>query len=54
MINTKKAEIEGLKQEIKELEEDIGKNEDAIDVWLSEWKITERANELGLYFSDDK
>lgn len=54
MINSKKREIENLKGEIQRLEQDIEKNEDAIDVWLSEWKITERANELGLFFGGDK
>lgn len=48
--NQKKALLE----EKQRLEKDISQTEDEIDIWLTEWKITERANELGFVYGEDK
>lgn len=54
IINGKKARIDELKQEIAVLEEKKEQTEDDIELWLCEWKIKERANELGYLYETDK
>ena len=55
VIKGKKARIDQLKQEIIVLEEQKENTQNSIDLWLCEWKITERANELGyLYQTEEK
>ena len=53
-INTKKAKIEDLKKQIAELTEEQNQLTDDIDLWVSQWKIEERARELKYVFPDDK
>ncbi|MBR3864920.1 MAG: hypothetical protein IKJ19_07425 [Clostridia bacterium] len=54
VIKGKKAKIEQLQTEIRVLEEQKEQTQDSIDLWLCEWKITERANELGYLYENDK
>jgi hypothetical protein len=54
VIKGKKAKIEQLQTEIHALEEQKEQTQDSIDLWLCEWKITERANELGYLYENDK
>ncbi len=49
-----RAKINDLKQEIDALEDQNAETQDDIDIWLNEWKITERANELGYLYGEDK
>ncbi len=53
-INSKKAKIEDLKKQIAELTEEQNQLTDDIDLWVSQWKIEERARELKYVFPDDK
>lgn len=54
LIGKTRAKIKNLNQEIVALEEENDKTQDDIDIWLNEWKITERANELGYLYGEDK
>ncbi len=54
LIRKTQIKIDNLNQEIQRLEEEKSQTQDAIDVWLTEWKITERANELGWLYGEDK
>ena len=54
VIKGKQAKIEQLKTEIHLLEEQKEQTQESIDLWLCEWKITERANELGYLYETDK
>ena len=47
-MGVKKAEVERLKGEIARLEEERDDLEDEIDLWLQDWKIEERARQLGM------
>lgn len=53
-ISGKKAKIEQLNKQIAQLEDEQKDLTDGIDIWLSEWKIEERARELKYVFGDDK
>ena len=53
-INGKKAKIEQLKQQIEQLKEEQEELTDDIDVWISKWKIEERARELKYVYPEDK
>ena len=53
-INSKKEKIEDLKKQIAELTEEQNQLTDDIDLWVSQWKIEERARELKYVFPDDK
>lgn len=53
-ITSKKAKIEDLKKQIAELTEEQNQLTDDIDLWVSQWKIEERARELKYVFPDDK
>ena len=53
-INGKKAKIQELNAQIQELEREQESINDEIELWLSEWKIEERARELNYYYPDDK
>ena len=44
-IKGKQAKIQQLQTEIAELEQQNAQTQDSIDLWLNEWKITDRANE---------
>ena len=54
VIKGKEAKIEQLRTEISYWEEQKEKKEKSIDLWLCEWKIIERANELGYLYESDK
>lgn len=54
IIHGKKARIDELKAEIQALEEQKQNTQDDIEEWLSEWKIVQRANELGYIYENDK
>lgn len=45
-IKAKEREINALESEIERLEKQNEQTEDNIAIWLSEWKIKERAREL--------
>ena len=47
-MGVKKAEVVRLKGEIARLEEERDDLEDEIDLWLQDWKIEERARQLGM------
>ena len=53
-IFTRKNKIDELDAEIAYLKTQIEQTEDEIASWELEWKIIERARELGMYFEDDK
>lgn len=53
-IISRKNKIEQLNAEIVALKAQIEQTESEIDSWSLEWKIIERARELGLYFEDDE
>ncbi len=53
-INGRRAKIEKLEAQIAELEEEQEKLTSDIDLWISEWKIEERARELKYVYPDDK
>ncbi len=53
-INGKKAKIQELNAQIEQLEEEQQLITDDIELWLSEWKIEERARELNYSYPDDK
>lgn len=48
MIGVKKAEADRLRAEIEVLTEENARLESGIDDWLQEWKIAERARQLGM------
>lgn len=54
LMGKTRAKINDLKQEIEVLEDQNAETQDDIDIWLNEWKITERANELGYLYGEDK
>lgn len=53
-IKSKEKEINAIKAEIARLEQRSERLEDDIDIWLSEWKIEERARELDYKRKGDK
>ncbi len=53
-ILIRKNKIEKLDAEINALRQEISQTEEEIDEWSKEWKIIERARELGLYFEDEE
>lgn len=53
-IFTRKNKIAELDAEIAYLKTQIEKTEDEIASWEYEWKIIERARELGMYFEDEE
>lgn len=53
-INGKKAKIESLNAQIKQLEAEQETLTNDIEIWLSEWKIEERARELNYAYPEDK
>lgn len=54
IINGKRAKIERLNAEIATLRQQNEEVQNDIDRWLNEWKIEERANELGYVYERDK
>ena len=54
IIHGKKARMDELQAEIQALEEQKQNTQDDIDLWLTEWKIEQRANELGYIYENDK
>lgn len=52
-ILSRKNKIEELDAEIAYLKSQIELTEDEIASWELEWKIIERARELGMYFEDE-
>lgn len=53
-IFTRKNQIEKLDAEISSLKAQIAETEDEIESWTLEWKIIERAYELGMRFDDEE
>ena len=53
-INGKKTKIQELNAQIEALEREQQSINDEIELWLSEWKIEERARELNYYYPSDK
>ncbi|MBR3803836.1 MAG: hypothetical protein IKJ14_00620 [Clostridia bacterium] len=53
-IVSRKNKIEKLDAEIAFLQSQIEQTENDIEVWGLEWKIIERARELGLYFPSEE
>lgn len=53
-IITRKNKIEKLDAEIRELQLQIEQTQDEILSWQLEWKIIERARELGMEFEDEE
>ncbi len=53
-IFTRKNKIAELDAEIEYLKTQIELTEDEIASWEYEWKIIERARELGMYFEDEE
>ena len=47
-MSVKKAEVNRLQSEIARLEEGIDDCETDIELWMQEWKIEERARQLGM------
>ena len=54
IIHGKKARMDELQAEIQAVEEQKQNTQDDIDLWLTEWKIEQRANELGYIYENDK
>lgn len=54
IIKGKRAKVEELKAEIALLEQQNKETQSDIERWLAEWKIEERANELGYVYEADK
>jgi hypothetical protein len=54
IIKGKRAKVEELKAEIALLEQQNQETQSDIERWLAEWKIEERANELGYVYEADK
>ncbi|MBO6263710.1 MAG: hypothetical protein IJ706_08825 [Clostridia bacterium] len=46
-LGVKNAEVNRLREEITRLEEEIDQKNQGIDVWSQEWKVEERARQLG-------
>lgn len=54
IIKGKRAKVEELRAEIALLEQQNEETQSDIERWLAEWKIEERANELGYVYEADK
>ena len=54
IIKGKRAKVEELKAEIALLGQQNKETQSDIERWLAEWKIEERANELGYVYEADK
>ena len=54
MISVKERERDELNKQIQLLEEQKKQTEDKIEIWLSDWKIEERARELEWYYPEDR
>lgn len=53
-IRQVQAKIDNLNDQIEQLETEKDTTKDAIELWLSDWKIEERQRELGWYEKEDK
>lgn len=53
-IKTLQNEIDALEEQKQELLLEKSETEDQIEIWLSEWKIDEKARELGWVYKQDK
>ncbi len=53
-IRQVQAKIDNLNDQIEQLETEKDTTKDAIELWLSDWKIEERQRELGWYDKEDK
>lgn len=53
-INVKNQELKRLNLEIQRLEEQRDELDQGIERWQTEWKIIERARELGYVYKNDK
>lgn len=53
LIQRTRSQINDLQKEIEILQEQNEQTSDEIDVWLNNWKITERANELGYLYGEN-
>lgn len=53
-IKTLQNEIDALEEQKQELLLEKSEAEDQIEIWLSEWKIDEKARELGWVYKQDK
>ena len=53
-IVSRKNKIKKLDAEIVYLQQQIEQAESEIEVWALEWKIIERARELGMYFESEE
>ena len=53
-INGKKTKIQSLEAQIEQLEKEQETLTDDIELWLSEWKIEERARQLDYVYKQEK
>ena len=53
-ISERSKRISELEKQINALKEEQKQTLDDIDVWLSDWKIEEKARERGWYYGNDK
>ncbi len=53
-IKTLQNKIDALEEQKQELLLEKSEAEDQIEIWLSEWKIDEKARELGWVYKQDK
>lgn len=53
-IKTLQNKIDALEEQKQELLLEKSETEDQIEIWLSEWKIDEKARELGWVYKQDK
>lgn len=54
VMAVKKAQIAELEKQIEELIEERDNSQSDIEMWLAEWKIEERARQLGYIKRNDK
>ena len=52
-LGVKRREEKELKRQISELEVQIAQNEDEVEKWLQDWRIDERARQLGYVNGDN-
>lgn len=53
-IKTLQRKIDALEEQKEQLLVEKSETEDQIEIWLSEWKIDEKARELGWVYKQDK
>lgn len=53
-IKTLQRRIDALEEQKEQLLVEKSETEDKIEIWLSEWKIDEKARELGWVYKQDK